>query len=337
MTDTIWKTTGKVFATVTTLVGIPSAIYFFVDQARFDAARWLIVESTQGVPLTAGNYLIADILLFTVAVALVAAIGSWVVLLLSHRIMKTRIARAQVAGQAASDSLAAAKADSEMQEAYDAMCEAVQRVVYPSFNAGNPILEPPPPLLYRSIQCEFSVAQNGDASVSQVYEVQAIDKSARFLTIFLAFDELAFPFKTLQSINFKAQPLTSGTAVESVTLYNRGNQRTVGVFFLPEIAKDHIRRFRIRFNWPNWFRQLVLENSTEWNWSYLSKDVENEVEVSFKFIFAKELSPVHCEFTNFGSQGGTLKSHNEGGQTCWIYSNSRVSASKLKWQLRFFC
>lgn len=356
MTDSIARTTGKVAAATATLVGVPGAIYFFVDQARLDAARWLIVESAQGVPLRAGNYLIANGLLFALVVALIIAIGSWTVLLISRRTMNARTTRSESAAaaatslaqrvqaemvaaervaEAARDNLAAAQADVAMQEAYDATCEALQRVVYRSYNPVSSTEEPPPPVIFKTIDCTFEIGANGDANVTQVYEIEAARDPARFWTVRLEADKYAEPFKTLRAIDFTATSLTEGTSVEPIPIDNRGLKRSVAIFFLPEAAKGQVRRFRVTFAWPGWFGELSVEHKTNWEWSYTSPASATAASVSFRFVFDAALGPIVCENLRLPSPDESLTLASDNGRSCWTYTNGSVPAARLNWQFRF--
>lgn len=344
------KVAGGAFAAI----GVPSGIGFFVDKLQPTISRVSIGADHAGVKLPAGSYMVSYWGLFLVAllIAAVLLMGAWIWLGLGDARIRTNEARAQAAlaeaersqneraiqeaqAQVVRGQAAAAQADFAMRTAYDQVCRAIRRVVYNSYNPVDPSAEPPPHLSFVRIDCTFDVNANGDARVTQEYEVKCGPSGARFWTLRLDADQYAEPFATLRSIDFDASTSVAGQEVVALPIDNDGANRSVALFFLPEPQAGETRTFRIVFNWPKWFGELPATGMTDWRWSYRSLENAGRTDVTFRFRFANDYGSITAENTHYEVAGEKLDLVTEPQGACWTYRSPRHPAARLNWVIRF--
>jgi hypothetical protein len=310
--------TARVGATVLAALGAFSAIGYVIDKSHAWATRVFVRAAKDGVSLPKGDYLLSWPLLFISASAVGCAI--WLAI------------RYWLVTKDKQDDLAAR---SKIREEYKAVCDAIQKVVYQTYNPANPTQAPIPRITFKKIECEFTINAKGDTRVVQTYEIETADKAAHFWIVKTVSDSYAAPLDVLSDISFKTESQTVGTGLEAVPIDMRGNHRSIALFFLPEMQPRAARAFKVMYAWNGWFGELFGPGQdTNWEWSYQSADPNNIADVTFSFVFDPACGDVCCENVQTPMPGETLLKTQQNG-VVWTYRNPTAPVGRLNWILRF--
>lgn len=314
-------TIATILAWAISIIGIPSAIGYFSEQFQpWISNTFIISDDNQGATLIAGKYVISHIFLFSFFFTMSLCLILLAIIVFTS--IKTR--KNTSTGQKL------------MQEAYNDVCDTMQKVVYQTYNPENPNAEPTPKFDFSDIECIFEINKKGDARVTQNYLITTRNEPAHFWNLRLEADTYAAPFRVLKDIALKATSQTPATNVAAIPLDNRGLRRSIAIFFLPHIPSSSERKFTIEFNWRGWFGELFDRGkSTDWSWSYKPTDHNKTASVTYKFMFSADCGPITCENLRAPLSGDILSMSIENGGPVWIYHNPAAPLARLNWEMRF--
>jgi predicted amidohydrolase len=163
--------------------------------------------------------------------------------------------------------LDAYKEHQQLRNAYKRSHETLARVVqelYPPIEG--------PRHHFESIKSRYVIYPNGDCEVTETLVIIPCSERPIHLwhtNIWADPESAEMPF--IDDIRLEIVDLGENTAVTYLPTLDEGREKTLCVFFLPEIKSDEKRKIRLKYRWPGFVRHLVNGDEVWFAWAYKTR------------------------------------------------------------------
>lgn len=151
-----------------------------------------------------------------------------------------------------------------LRNAYKRSHEAVDRVVqelYPTIEGLRHHFE--------SITSRTIIHANGDAEVIETFVITSCSRQpVHFWQTNIWADPESAEMPFIDDINLEIVDLGENTDVTYLSTLDEGREKTLCVFFLPEIKSDERRKIKLKYRWPGYVRHFISGDRVWFEWAY---------------------------------------------------------------------
>ncbi len=177
-----------------------------------------------------------------------------------------------------------------------------------------------------SFRAKYYVHENGDIEVTKEVILRAPELEVPFWMFFVNGEAHALPLRDDSEMNLEVSALGNNkTDVVALLIDNEPTKKVFSANFIPIIAGGETRSFMIRYRWPGFFRELVLENNTHYFWETSSFTDGSRSDFTAEWHFSEILGNVYCTIPpKYFFEGMHLRSEQNPRGPVWIYEGRNV-------------